>query len=206
MRAFIFAIALMVLGACQAEDESLSAAPLAVTPCIRTADMPTGLRMQRYRAPTPDCVPKGQTLDIAALQALLQTEPKPILIDVWAILLRTEEGFGSEWLPNETHYSLPNAVWLPNVGYGKLKPLLEDYLQQNLQRLTQGDKTQPLVFFCVADCWMSWNTVQRVHEYGYSKVYWYKNGTDGWDEVGLPLEVVEPVPIHESSSKLNLTD
>jgi rhodanese-related sulfurtransferase len=53
----------------------------------------------------------------------------------------------------------------------------------------------PLVFFCVADCWMSWNTVQRVRGYGYTQVYWYKDGTDGWAEAGLPLVSVDPIPL-----------
>lgn len=151
--------------------------------------------MEHYRGPTPACVPNGITLDVAGLQALLQQPEPPVLIDVWAILRRVEAGFGSVWLPNETHDSLPGAVWLPNVGYGKLEPDLENYLQRNLQRLSAGDKGKPLVFFCVADCWMSWNTVQRVRGYGYTQVYWYKDGTDGWAEAGLPLVSVDPIPL-----------
>lgn len=150
--------------------------------------------MDHYRGPTPACVPNAATLDVAGLQVLQQWE-KPVLIDVWAILLRKEAGFPSEWLPNEEHTSLPGAVWLPNVGYGKLEPDIETYLQRQLQRLTGGDKSKPLVFFCVADCWMSWNTAQRTREYGYTNVYWYKDGADGWAEAGLPLHQVDPLPL-----------
>ncbi len=174
----------------------LSACITPVDTCERTPDMPEKLRMDHYRGPTPACVPGGTTLDIAGLQQL-QQDTTPVLIDVWAILLRKEDGFPSTWLPSEDHYTLPDAVWLPNVGYGKLEPDIDNYLQINLQRLTSGDKTKPLVFFCVADCWMSWNTVQRVREYGYAQVYWFKNGTDGWDEAGLPLVKTDPVPIEE---------
>lgn len=174
----------------------LTACSAPVDTCERTPDMPARLRMDHYRSPTPVCVPNGITLDIAGLQQL-QQDAKPVLIDVWAILLRKEEGFPSAWLPSEDHYTLPDAVWLPNVGYGTLESDIEYYLQTNLQRLTKGNKETPLIFFCVADCWMSWNTVQRVREYGYTQVYWFKNGTDGWDEAGLPLVKTDPVPIEE---------
>jgi len=181
--------------ACMPSDASLpekaeSSAPV----CERTKEMPSELRMKQYRGITPECVPKGQTLDIPGLQQLLATED-PVLIDVWAIVRSVDDDFGSMWLPNEEHYSLPGAVWLPNVGYGKVKPDIEQYLQDNLQRLTQGNKHKPLVFFCVMDCWMSWNAVQRVVDYGYTRVYWYRDGTDSWNEAGLPLVEVQPVEL-----------
>lgn len=187
-----------LIAACSAETQTnTEAATPPVAPaetCERTADMPPGLKLERYRGVTPACVPNGRTLDVTGLQALLSTA-QPVLIDVWAIIRSVDDGFGSRWLQNEEHYSLPGAVWLPNVGYGQLQPDVEQYLQNNLQRLTAGDKDRALVFFCVADCWMSWNTVQRVRDYGYTQVYWYKDGTDGWDEAGLPLTVATPVEL-----------
>lgn len=173
----------LCLAACQPD--------LGISPCERTPDMPPGLKMEHYRGATPACVPNAITLNVTELQTLLQTA-EPVLIDVWAILRRNEPGFPSEWLPNEDHYSLPEAVWLPNVGYGTLDAEMETYLQTHLQRLSGGNKHQPLVFFCVADCWMSWNTAQRVREYGYTHVYWFKDGTDGWQQAGLPLHTVTP--------------
>lgn len=172
---------------------STPAPEIGLNDCPRTSDMPETLRKDHYRSPTPDCVPNATTLRIKDLQKLQAQSEKPILIDVFAILRRVDEGFGSTWLPNQDHFSLPKAIWLPNVGYYILKPDIEHYLQQNLKRLTQDNMNKPLVFFCVADCWMSWNVVQRVREYGYTRVYWYKDGTDGWDEMGLPLEKVTPV-------------
>lgn len=181
----------LALAACQ---------PDAATPdCERTPEMPPGMKLDHYHSPTPACVPQGTTLDTAGVQSLQRTA-KPILIDVWAILLRKEAGFPSEWLPNDVHDSLPGAVWLPNVGYGTLEPDTENYLQHHLQRLTDGDKTRPLVFFCVADCWMSWNASQRASAYGYTQVYWYKEGTDGWAEAGLPLIKAEPIPLEAAEA------
>ena len=167
----------------------------AATPdCPRTSDMPLGLKMEHYRSPTPACVPNGMTLNTTELQTLIQTQ-QPILIDVFAILRRMDAGFGSTWLVNTPHVSLPNAVWLPNVGYGQLEPDIEHWFQQQLVQLTQANQHKPLVFFCVADCWMSWNAVQRARAYGYSQVYWYKDGVDGWQDAHLPSIILEPSPI-----------
>jgi rhodanese-related sulfurtransferase len=41
---------------------------------------------------------------------------------------------------------------------------------------------------------MSWNAAKRVLAMGYSHVIWYPDGTDGWQEEGLPLEDVQPMP------------
>lgn len=162
--------------------------------CVRTPAMPPTLRTDHYHRPTPDCVPNALTLSTLQLQQLIK-ERDPVLIDVMAILERYEPDFGHEWLPNEPRESLPNAVWLPNVGYGTLPPHIEKYLSTELERLTKGDKTKPIVLFCVADCWMSWNAAQRVKALNYEAVYWYKWGTDGWKEAGLPLVEVRPVKL-----------
>ena len=113
----------LCLAACQPD--------LGITQCERTPDMPPELKMEHYRGATPACVPNAITLNVTELQTLLQTA-EPVLIDVWAILRRNEPGFPSEWLPNEDHYSLPEAVWLPNVGYGTLDAEMETYLHTHL--------------------------------------------------------------------------
>ena len=48
-----------------------------------------------------------------------------------------------------------------------------------------------LLFFCLADCWMSWNAAKRAQEYGYTSVLWYPEGTDGWRFEDWPVEKVE---------------
>ncbi len=39
--------------------------------------------------------------------------------------------------------------------------------------------------------------MQSAYDYGYSNVYWYRNGIDGWEAAELPLVEVEPVEIPE---------
>jgi PQQ-dependent catabolism-associated CXXCW motif protein len=51
-----------------------------------------------------------------------------------------------------------------------------------------------VVFYCLADCWMSWNAAKRAASWGYREVLWYRDGTDGWEAAGLPTEVLHPAP------------
>ena len=166
------------------------------TPCKRTSEMPKHMRMDHYRAPTPHCAPNGVTLNTQQLVQLMQQTPQLLLIDVLSILSRPNTEFGeTKWLPNKSRNSLPDSVWLPNVGYGTLDEEMDGYFRHQLKRLSKGGTHQPIVFFCIADCWMSWNALQRASIYGYTNLYWYKNGTDGWEENGLSTQIIVPVPL-----------
>jgi PQQ-dependent catabolism-associated CXXCW motif protein len=117
-------------------------------------------------------------------------------VDVVATTLRpASDGLAAAWLPNEPRLGIPGSVWLPNVGYGRLEPHIDAYFRANLERITGGDRTRCLLFYCKADCWMSWNAVRRAASYRYACLYWYRDGTDGWSAAGLPLEEAEPVPL-----------
>lgn len=165
--------------------------------CKPEKGVPHQLRMDHYRAPTPSCVPNAVTINTSEVRQLI-VEKKPILIDVISVLTRPIAGFdGGQWLPNKPRYSLPGAVWLPNVGYGLLDDEMLSYFKFQLVELTQGNKNQALVFFCIADCWMSWNAVKHAYSYGYHNLYWYKNGTDGWLEAGFEVKQVTPIPLKE---------
>jgi rhodanese-related sulfurtransferase len=41
---------------------------------------------------------------------------------------------------------------------------------------------------------MSWNAAKRALAMGYVNVAWYPEGTDGWEEAGLPLTEAKPAP------------
>jgi PQQ-dependent catabolism-associated CXXCW motif protein len=152
--------------------------------------------MSHYRAPTPASVPGARTLSTQALLALIE-EKAPVLIDVQAVTVRpeVEKELGISWLPNKTRYHIPNSTWLPNVGYGDLEPNMDRYFRSQLNKLTGGDLNQAIVVYCIVDCWMSWNAVQRAGRYGYTDVYWYPEGSDGWAQHGLPLTEATPIPL-----------
>ncbi|MES9992783.1 MAG: rhodanese-like domain-containing protein [Candidatus Thiodiazotropha sp.] len=173
---------------------------LLLFPIISTAsDNPLfssdGYRIARYRAPLPADPPAGKRLDTDQLVDLMRRD-NPLLVDVQAVTLRPEtEEFGIAWLPSKQRWHIPGSVWLPNVGYGRLESRIFTYLKKNLARLTQGEMNRPLVFYCVVDCWMSWNAVKRADSLGYRNLYWYAEGSDGWQEAGLELVPGDPLPL-----------
>jgi PQQ-dependent catabolism-associated CXXCW motif protein len=115
-----------------------------------------------------------------------------LLIDVLPAP-RRPEGMRPDqpWMPVPRR-DIPGSVWLPDVGRGALAPEAEQGFQNALVRLTAGDRTRPMVFYCLSRCWMSWNAAKRAGAYGYSSVYWYPDGTDGWAEAGLALAEAKP--------------
>lgn len=155
---------------------------------------PEGYRLEDFRAPVPETLAGATVLDTEALHALLAASDEVILIDVLPAPRRPENlRPGALWLPRKRR-NIPGSVWLPNTGYGILPVEEEAYLRDNLRRLTVGEPGRPLVFYCLAECWMSWNAAKRALSWGYANVYWYPEGTDGWADAGLPLQDAEPAP------------
>ena len=127
---------------------------------------PKGYRTVGLDAPTPD--------EVKALAA----NESVILIDVMP--LSTEE-----------RYHLPGSVWLPRAGEGNLSGKEIEQLEANLREISERAKTSKMVFYCKADCWLSWNASKRALSMGFDKVYWYRDGTDGWREKGWPMVAAE---------------
>ena len=146
-----------------------------------------GYRLFHYRSPTPEQHEQATTLSTAQLVSLLKTSPKPALLDVQPLLWRA--GFFIQTSPRQ---HIPGSLWTPNVGQGELNDVWSNYFADGLQKITQGNKAYPLVIYCTADCWMSWNAVKRAGEWGYTQLYWYRDGSDGWQEADLPTTIGQP--------------
>ncbi len=161
---------------------------------------PAGYRLGNYRAPVPDAAAGAVTVTTRQLAAMVETG-KPVLIDVLPTH-RKPEGMrpGAPWLPIARH-DIPGSVWLPEVGSGKLSDSVDLYFRKNLAKATDGNRGRALVIYCLPKCWMSWNAAKRAAAYGYTSVYWYPDGTDGWEAEGLPLEPNSPVPLALPISK-----
>jgi quinoprotein dehydrogenase-associated probable ABC transporter substrate-binding protein/PQQ-dependent catabolism-associated CXXCW motif protein len=156
---------------------------------------PEGYRTERYRAPTPATLEGATVVDTAALQRLISSEG-PILIDVMAKQVETAEEKAAWQPPPREH--LAGSAWLPNVGLGEPSPEFMAYFDDSLAKLTGGDPTRPLVFYCDTNCWMGYNAAKRaMRELGYRNVYWYPEGVQGWKSAGLELAEAEPVPMPE---------
>jgi len=152
---------------------------------------PLGYRMEAFRAPVPETLEGATVIDTEAARALWSAG-KAVFVDVLPRPPRPATlPEGTIWR-QKPRRSIPGAVWLPNVGFGALAPQTDAYFRDGLAALLDAADS-PVVFFCLADCWMSWNAAKRViEEYGYSQVYWYPGGTTEWAAAGLPLEQVEP--------------
>jgi PQQ-dependent catabolism-associated CXXCW motif protein len=152
---------------------------------------PSGYRMDDYRAPTPATL-RGADVLTTEQARVLWTGRRAVFIDV---LPRPPRPRGlpasTIWHP-KPHADIPGSIWLPDTGYGALAPVTEGYLKSGLANAVEGDRT--LVFYCLANCWMSWNAAKRALGLGYKHVGWYPDGTDGWEAAGLPTEQREPVP------------
>ncbi len=98
---------------------------------------------------------------------------------------------GTIW-NEKKHFSIPGAIWLPNVGYEKIAKVTSEYFTEGLQKISKDDNTAPLVIFCQAECWMSWNAAKRAMEYGYENIYWYPEGVTGWEEMLEDAEEIRP--------------
>lgn len=92
------------------------------------------------------------------------------------------------------HMTIPGAMWLYDTGYEALAPAEQQRLSDGLEKASNGKKDAALVFFCRADCWMSWNTAKRAVELGYTGVHWFPDGTDGWEQAGRDLEPASAEP------------
>ncbi len=169
---------------------------------LETVPEPAGYRLADYRAPVPASLAGARVVTTAELQALIgppavgaSVAAAPLLIDVLpAPRPPANRPAGSIWRPKPRD-DIPGSVWLPNVGYGELSAEFETWFRDNLARLTEGDRSRQMIFYCQANCWMSWNAAKRALAYGYANVVWYPPGTDGWQAAGLPLVAAEPVPM-----------
>jgi PQQ-dependent catabolism-associated CXXCW motif protein len=157
-------------------------------------DPVTGYRIARQRAPTPvDIPPPAMLVDSAQAAALLQDGALPL--DVYGAAQSRFDELDGTWLVSTERLSLPGALWLPETGRGWLDPEMQAYLETNLAAATRGDLAHPILVFCIADCWMSWNAAQRISTLGYTRVHWYRLGTDGWLDEGWTLVPARPVPV-----------
>lgn len=153
---------------------------------------PDGYRMDEYRAPVPATLEGGRVLSTDEAKTLWDAGTA-VFIDVLPRAPKPKLPPGTVFrLPPRDH--IPNSIWLPDVGYGALSGEMDGYFRANLEKATGGDRSRPVVFYCLADCWMSWNAAKRAIEWGYTAVAWYPEGTDGWAFEGLPMERGKPVP------------
>jgi PQQ-dependent catabolism-associated CXXCW motif protein len=159
---------------------------------------PRGYRMDDYRAPTPATLQGAVVLSTAQALAHWQQQDA-VFIDVLPQVPRPVGLPASTIWREKPREDLPGSVWLPDTGYGELAPVMEEYFKRGLATASNSNRERRLVFYCLANCWMSWNAAKRAIALGYTHVAWYPDGTDGWAADHLPLELRTPLPRPQTS-------
>lgn len=152
---------------------------------------PSDYRMDDYRSPTPLTLKGARVVDTREADALWR-DKGAVFVDTMPRDVKPKSlPPGTVWRDKPRDH-IPGSAWLANVGYGATSADVTDYFRSGLVALSGGDKSRKLLFYCRADCWMSWNAAKRAMEWGYGDVLWYPEGTDGWAEAGLRLEPAKP--------------
>ncbi|EEW25332.1 PQQ-dependent catabolism-associated CXXCW motif protein [Rhodobacter ferrooxidans] len=154
---------------------------------------PAAYRQDNYRAPVPDTLEGGTVISTEAAFALWKTDRVAFIDALPRAPKPADLPEGTIW-HEAPRVSIPGALWLANVGYGQLAPVMHDYFRAGLAKASGNDPDHPLVFFCLSECWMSWNAAKRAQGYGYTHVFWYPQGSDGWLAQGYPSAELQPEP------------
>jgi PQQ-dependent catabolism-associated CXXCW motif protein len=154
---------------------------------------PDGYRLKDYRSPTPATLRGAKVIGTDEAETIWRAHSASF-VDVLPRPPRPRQlPAGTIW-HDKPRANIPGSTWLPDTGYGELAPGMAEYFSKGLEKATSGDRGRMLIFYCLADCWMSWNAGKRALELGYSNVAWYPEGTDGWLNALLPLQDSTPEP------------
>lgn len=152
---------------------------------------PQGYRMEDYRAPVPPTLAGAEVIGTAEAERLWRAK-QAVFFDVMPHTPKPKNlPQGTIWR-DKARADIPGSIWLANVGYGALPPETEAYFRAALE--THGGKDATFLFYCMTDCWMSWNAARRALSWGYRNVIWYPAGADGWEKAGLPVADNRPYP------------
>ena len=153
---------------------------------------PAGYRTDNYRTPVPSSLAGAKAVLTPEAAKRLMDDGHSHFLDVYPRAPKPPNLPASTVWRDPPHRSIKGALWIPNVGYGVVSADTQTYFDAQLDRLTAGDKAGAVVFFCLRDCWMSWNAAKRAIGMGYTSVYWFPEGTDGWEEAGFEVSNIEP--------------
>ncbi len=175
---------------------AFAAAGFSVITTSLAADIPepATYRMDDYRAPVPATL-KGARVISGEEARQIWLDGKSIFVDVMPRVPKPPNLPPEIIWRDKVRENIPGSAWLPDVGYGLISAQTDAYFRRNLSRLTGGDLAKLVVFYCIADCWMSWNAAKRaLEEYGYRNVIWFPDGTEAWAFDGHELKPAQPEP------------
>jgi PQQ-dependent catabolism-associated CXXCW motif protein len=160
------------------------------TPAMAQTSEPQALWDGPMQGPTPLTLAGATVVDTQKLAELIAQE-KPLLIDVSKADVQPPASVRKDipWMP--THKSIPGANWMPGGGSADASPAFASAFSARIGALTAGDLDRPIVAFCHPNCWASWNAAKRLTGLGYRRVYWYRDGIEGWQSAYPTRQVAE---------------
>ncbi|MCU6454567.1 rhodanese [Sphingomonas sp. A2-49] len=168
----------------------LAAAALLAAPVQDAAfDPASGYRIAAYRGIVPGPPPGVPRIAAAAVAALRE---RAVLVDVAPAEGGVRDPVTGDWRLARPAVSIPGAHWFPEAGRGRPDPAIERWFLAGVRTLAARRPGRPIVVFCLADCWMSWNAALRLHRAGLRPVLWFGEGSDGWRDLGRRLAPVVP--------------
>ena len=119
-------------------------------------------------------------------------DPYAFHLDIPAGVTSIDVQFQQLTQPDASNWRVLMTPAMVNLQWEKAILYPAGYFSRHLQRLSNGDKQRALVFYCRSDCWLSWNAVKRANALGYTRLYWYRDGLDAWENAGLPVHPATP--------------
>eukprot|EP01133_Synstelium_polycarpum_P029146 gene29146-35608_t len=130
------------------------------------APEPEGYRTEMYRAPVPATL-KGAKVVTTDEAVALWKDKETVFIDVLPYDPKPANlPAGTIWR-DKMREDIPGSIWLANTGYGILNKETEAYFRKGLESRLGHEKNRRVLFYCMENCWMSWNAAKRAVEWGY---------------------------------------
>lgn len=124
---------------------------------------------QLMAADAPMTVDGAKTIDVTEAEALFNDD-SVVFIDP-----RKESDFNRSHIPGAIHLDIK----------GKSTNLSETTLSE----ATEGDKATKIVFYCNGpSCPRSANSCVKAAGWGFTNLYYFRDGLPAWEAAGLPVE------------------
>ncbi|MBT0669844.1 rhodanese [Novosphingobium profundi] len=153
-----------------------------------------GYRCARYRAPVDrDPAPARRLSQAEALRLVPGRDA--LFIDVLPAQGGWRDPASGIWSLAVAHQTIAGALWHPETGRCAPDRLVWHGLAAAVAEARRADPARPVVVFCRTDCWMGWNAARRLAREGFTAIYWYAEGIEGWRAAGRELVDARPVTV-----------
>jgi len=152
-----------------------------------------GYRTAAFRAPVDRDPAPAAAISVAGARALARGAA--LFIDVLPAEGGRRDPDSGIWTLANPHETIPGALWFPETGRSPPDPVLWQALTARVALFRRRHRFAPIVVFCRADCWMSWNAARRLASQGIRHVRWLAEGIEGWHDSGARLVPATPVPV-----------